>query len=377
MAAFASSTCWTRVSAEGGAERIAILVLAQLDPRRYARTICFSRSAAAEIVAGLEASGVEVLSLGRTHRYDLRPWLRLIRLGRRRRFDIVHSHKHGSNVWAALLSSVLHIPVFFAHEHSWPFAGNLRRLLLDRLLIAPRATRVIAVSAADRDAMIRVEKIDPQRIVVLPNGIPDPMAGDATAVRSELGLTESTPLITCVGIRAEKRVERIIRALGTVRATHPEAKLLLVGNAATRRSLEELAEHLSLRDAVHFLGFRDDISTLLNITDVGVIASEREGSPLAVLEYMAAGCGIVATRVGGIPDIVRDGKEGLLVEPGDEEALAEAIARLIGDGALRQHLGDAARRRQQAEFSLRTLVERTQDLYEETLAQVAVRADAG
>jgi glycosyltransferase involved in cell wall biosynthesis len=356
----------------GGAERIAVLVLERLDPNRFDRTICVSRHATEEVIGELERSGVHVLSLARKSRYDVAPWLRLLALGRRRRFHIVHSHKHGSNVWASLLKPILRFPIFFAHEHSWPFSGNLRRLLLDRLLIARSATRVIAVSEADRDAMIRVEKIDPSRIIVLPNGIPDPVVGDVDAVRRELGIPPGAPVVTCVGARPEKRVERIIQAVAAVRPRHPDVRLLVVGKSSVRKTLEELVERLSLKDNVHFLGFRGDIATLLKLTDVGVIASDREGSPLAVLEYMAAGCGIVASRVGGIPDMVRHGEEGLLVEPGDVDALAGAVGALLDEPELRQRLGDAAERRRESEYSMRTLVARTEALYEEGLARAGL-----
>ena len=357
----------------GGAERIAVLVLEQLDPVRFDRTICVSRHATPEVIDELRRSGVDVLSLARKSRYDVAPWLRLVALGRRRRFHVVHAHKHGSNVWASILAPLLRIPIFFAHEHSWPFAGNLRRLLLDRFLIARRATRVIAVSEADRDAMIRVEKIDPARIVVLPNGIADPVVGDVDAVREELGIPAAAPVVTCIGARPEKRIERVVEALSTVRGSHPDVRLLVIGRGYDERTLPALVERLSLNDAVHFLGFRSDIATLLKLTDVGVIASDREGSPLAVLEYMAAGCGIVVSRVGGIPDMVRHGEEGLLVEPGDVEGLADGIRTLIDDPELRRRLGAAAEQRRREEFSLQTLVARTEALYEEGLVWAGLR----
>jgi glycosyltransferase involved in cell wall biosynthesis len=224
--------------------------------------------------------------------------------------------------------------------------------------------------------MIRVEKIDPSRIIVLPNGIADPDVGDVDAVRKELGIPDGAPVVTCVGARPEKRVERIIEAVAAVRPRHPDVRLLVVGKSSVQRTLEELVERLSLKDNVHFLGFRKDIATLLQLTDVGVIASDREGSPLAVLEYMAAGCGIVASRVGGIPDMVRHGEEGLLVEPGDVDALAGAVGALLDDPELRQRLGAAAKRRREAEYSLRTLVARTEALYEEGLARAGLAPGA-
>lgn len=266
------------------------------------------------------------------------------------------------------MSTILRTPVFFAHEHSWSYSGDRFRILVDRLLIARRATRMIAVSDADRDAMIAVEKIDPSRIEVLPNGIPPTQAGDTTPLREELGLERNALVVACVGARPEKRVDILLRALPLLADVDPTFRLLVVGESTVERALRDLAAELGVEDLVSFLGYRGDVPSLLQLADIGVISSDREGSPLAVLEYMAAGCAIVATGVGGIPNMVEDGEEALLVEPNDPEALARALQRVLDDPQLRTRLSQAARKRQLRDFSLDEVVARTADLYETCFA---------
>lgn len=352
----------------GGAERLALSVLERLDPSKFDRFICFSRPTGEVVARDLQDAGIGLITLNRRSRLDVLPWARLLRIGRKEKFDIIHSHKHGSNFWGAIISALLRVPVFFAHEHSWPYAGDRFRVLVDRFLIAPRATRMIAVSNADREAMIAVERIDPSRIIVLPNGIATESPGDVEALREELGLAKEALVVVCVGARPEKRVDRLLTAVASLRHAHPQVRLLVIGRSSEESRLRELAASLAVEDLVSFLGHRTDISTLLQLADVGVIASDREGSPLAILEYMAAGCSIVATRVGGIPEIVRDGAEALLVEPGDPEALASAIGQLLLDPARRAALGAAAQERQIREFSLERTVAQTTELYEQHMA---------
>ena len=354
----------------GGAERLALSVLQRLDPARFDRSICFSRTVGDIPRETLRGSGIDVILLERRSRYDFLPWVKLVQLGRRKRFDVIHSHKHGSNFWGAVMSTILRTPVFIAHEHSWSYSGDPFRVLVDRLLIARRATRMIAVSDADRDAMIAVEKIDPARIVVLPNGIPPAEAGDTTPLREELGLEPAALVVACVGARPEKRVDILLRALSRLTDVGPTFQVLVIGESSVERALRDLAAELGVADLVTFLGFRGDVPSLLNLADIGVISSDREGSPLAILEYMAAECAIVATGVGGIPNMVEDGEEALLVAPNDPEALAGALRRVLDEPDLRTRLSGAARRRQLRDFSLDDVVAKTAGLYEACLAAV-------
>jgi glycosyltransferase involved in cell wall biosynthesis len=359
--------------AGGGAERLAVSVLTNLDPLVYDRYMCLSRYSEGKLVDAATRAGVKIVQLRRRSRYDVLPWLRLVRLLRRERIEILHSHKHGSNVWGAVISRVASVPVFLAHEHSWQYSGNRGRMLLDRFLIARRATKMIAVSAADRDSMISAEHISPAKIVVIPNGIIEDAPDDVSSVRNELNLPPGTITLACVGVRREKRVELVIEALDLLRMDHPDLVLLVIGDYQSELDLlREQAQKRNLSDRVFFLGERHDVSSLLAVTDIAVLASEREGSPLAVLEYMAAGCAVVATRVGGIPGLIRDGVEGVLVPPDDPVALAVSIGQLAGDPARRAELGSAARVRQAQDFSLSAVVRLTSELYEAALGRPTV-----
>jgi L-malate glycosyltransferase len=364
--------------AGGGAERLAVSVLTNLDPLEYDRYMCLSRSSEGHLVDVATRAGVKIFQLKRRSRYDVLPWLRLVRVLRRERIQILHSHKHGSNFWGAVISLVSSVPVFLAHEHSWQYSGNRARVLIDRFLIARRATKMIAVSAADRDAMISAEGISPSKIVVIPNGIFEQQPDDVSAVRDELNLPVGAVTLACVGVRREKRVELVIEALDLLRDAHPNLVLLVIGDYESELDiLRDHARRRSLLDRVFFLGERHDVSSLLALTDIAVLASDREGSPLAILEYMAAGCAVVATRVGGIPGMIRDGIEGVLVAPGDPGALAESIGQLAGDAGRRAELGSAAQARQAQDFSLSAVVRQTSELYAASLGAAAVETAAG
>lgn len=359
--------------AGGGAERLAVSVLTHLDPLAYDRYICFSRPSQGRLVEQARGAGVKILALDRRSRYDFLPWIKLLRLMRRERIQILHTHKHGSNFWGAIVSLLTSVPVFLAHEHSWQYSGNRARVLIDRFLISRRATKMIAVSAADRDAMISVERIKPSKIVLIPNGIIDRAPDDVASVRDELQLPPDATTIACVGVRPEKRVDLVIEALALLRVEHPDTHLLVIGDFESELDkLRELATSRRLLGRVHFLGERHDVPSLLALSDIAVLASDREGSPLAVLEYMAAGCAVVATRVGGIPNMIRDGVEGVLVDPGDAEVLAKRIGELVASPSRRAELGDAARSRQAQDFSLSAVVRRTSELYSESLGRPGV-----
>lgn len=353
-----------------GAETVASRIALGLDRHRFDSLLCSTRPSPPEVVEAARSSGVEVLELQRGSRFDLRSWLPLVRLLRGGAIDIVHAHKFGSNFWLSLLSPLAHAPVLVAHEHSWSYEGAPLRRIADRQLIARAATMVVAVSPADRMRMIELEHIPPDKVVFIPNGIPDPVEGDRELVRRALHLTGTTPVVgTVCGLRPEKDLETALRALARVSAHRPKLRFVVVGDGPERARLELLAEELGVRTV--FLGQRPnaELPGLLAAMDVAVLSSRSEGMPLAVLEWMAAGKAIVASRVGGVPSILADESEALLVPPGDEAAFAAAIDRLLGDPSERRRLGAAARRRQRLDFRFDQTLETIEDLYERLLAR--------
>jgi glycosyltransferase involved in cell wall biosynthesis len=334
-----------------------------LDPERFESIICSTRPSNRQHVKAARAEGVEVLELRRRSKFDVWRWRPLVQLLRSGRVDVVHAHKFGSNLWAALLKPRGRLPVLLAHEHSWSYEGRLRRVV-DRELIARRADAIVAVSPTDRQRMIELERIPPRKVVFIPNGIPDRPSGDADRVRSELGLRGSDWVVgTVCGLRPEKEVETALRALGRLAPNRPQLRFVVVGDGPERRWLERLAGELGVPTV--FLGQRanEEVPALLAAMDVLVCSSRFEGMPLAVLEWMAAGKAIVASRVGGIPAILEDGEEALLVAPRDYVAFADAIACLLDDPAERRRLGDAAQRRQREQFRFDQTIAQLESLY--------------
>jgi glycosyltransferase involved in cell wall biosynthesis len=219
------------------------------------------------------------------------------------------------------------------------------RRLVDRELIGRRADAIVAVSPTDRMRMIELERIPAEKIVFVPNGIPDRPAGDGRRIRSELGLAVSDPVVgTVCGLRPEKELETTLRALGRLAPHRPQLRFVVVGDGPERARLERLAEQLGVPS--FFLGHRpnEEVPDLLAAMDVLVCSSRFEGMPLAVLEWMAAGKAIVASRVGGLPAILDDPVE-------------------------RRRLGDAAQRRQRKEFRFDQTVALLESLYERLYAE--------
>jgi glycosyltransferase involved in cell wall biosynthesis len=348
-----------------GAETVATRIALGLDPDRFESVICSTRPSQRQHVEAARAEGIEVLELGRRSKVDVWRWRPLVRLLRSGKVDVVHAHKFGSNVWLALLTPRgRRSPVLVAHEHSWSYEGTLRRIV-DREVIGRRADAIVAVSPSDRTRMIELERIRPEKVVYIPNGIPDRPVGSGERVRAKLGIADSDPVVgTVCGLRPEKELETALRALGRVAPHLPRLRFVVVGDGPERRRLERLAAELGVPTL--FLGHRPNVEMpdLLAAMDVLVLSSRFEGMPLAILEWMAAGKAIVASRVGGVPAILEHGRDGVLVPPRDFVALGDEVARLLDDPAERRRLGEAAQRRQRDEFRFDQTVAQIEGLYE-------------
>jgi glycosyltransferase involved in cell wall biosynthesis len=331
-------------SSTGGAERFALGLATHLPQDRFEPWLCATRSCDEISVRALDAAGVRHLALGRRAKWDVHHMGRLVRLLRRERFDILHTHMFGSNLWGAAIGSACRVPVIVAHEHSWAYEGEFGRAWLDGHVIGRLATRFVAVSSADGERMVAHEHVDPGKVVVIPNGyIPSPAATD-TDVRAQLGLDHDALVIGIAAVlRPEKRIDLLLEAHTKVRAQVPQAQLVIAGDGPCRLSLEAQARALGIGDAVHFLGARNDVDSVLRASDVGALSSDREGSPLLVFECMANSAPMVATTVGGVPDVIEHERTGLLVPRRDPAALARGLIRLLTEPERRLAMAAAGR----------------------------------
>lgn len=340
--------------------------------------VCASRAPECEAADRLRAEGVPLLRLARTSSRAVGAWKPLVQLLRRGGtdgggVDILHAHKFGSNTWGVALGRLSRVPVVIATEHTWSYQGQPVRKAVDHV-IGRASSAFVAVSEEDRRRMISVERVPARKIRVIPTGLVPHADGEAAAevdVRAELGLSPDTPVVgTVCAVREQKRLDVLLRAFATVRASLPDARLLIVGDGPDYPRLQRDVAALAPEGSVMLLGRRDDVPSVMRAMDVFAISSDFEGSPLALIEAMAQGVAVVATRVGGVPDILGgDGVAGLLVPPGEPGPLADALLRVLRDPALRQTLGGSGARRAADEYTFDRVVERWEDLYTELAAR--------
>lgn len=356
---------------DGGAERF-VAGLAEHMPRdRVEPWVCSTRHGHDSAVRSLSAAGVPHLDLERTARWQIHRLARVVTLVRRERFDVLHAHKFGSNVWGSLIGRLCGVPVVIAHEHNWSYSHDRLRAWLDRRVVGRLSTRFVAVSRAGREQMIAIERVPPASVVVMPTAyIPHPREAGQD-IRSELELGPHARVVASVAnLRPEKALEVLIDAHALLLGRLGETHLVIAGEGDCRPQLERQIERLGLGRSVHLLGPRRDVDAIVRAADVGVMSSDWEGMPLFALECMAAGTPLVATAVGGLPEIVDDGRTGLLVPPRDPAALAAAVHRIFADTPLAGRLAREAARRS-SDFTIGAVASKYADLYDQLVMEAA------
>jgi glycosyltransferase involved in cell wall biosynthesis len=352
----------------GGAERFAVGLALALPKDRFDVTVCATREEGGRLAAELDAGGVRHFSLARRGGADPLAFRQLARFLKSERIDVLHAHKFGSNLWGTILGRLARVPVVVAHEQTWSYEGQPLRRFLDGKVIGRLANCFVSVSNADKERMVEVEGVPEEKIVTLPNAY---IPRDREAVgdlRAELSLPSGAPLVgTVAQLRPQKALHVLIDAFAVVARSRPEARLLIVGEGGDKGRLEAHAAASEAADRILFPGLRTDIDTVLGALDVAAMSSDFEGLPLFVLECMAHGTPLVATRVGGIPDALEDGRSGLLVPPRDPAAMAGAIESLLADPGRRQAMAEAAQQRV-ADFTIDRVAARFADLYDRLLA---------
>jgi glycosyltransferase involved in cell wall biosynthesis len=353
----------------GGAEILVLEFARRLDPQRFESFLCTTRrpepdraALAAREAAELERGGVRVLNLDRASSRSLVPWSRLWWLLVRERIDVVHAHMPRANVPGALLARGARVPVVVGHEHgSVRYADPMRRLL-NRTVVGPLSDAVLAVSDWDRRRLVAEQGLPASRVRVFRNGIL-PLPDDVDDVRPELA-DPGVPIVGALGrLDPVKGYDTLIEAVARLRASEVRLRCVIAGVGPDEARLRGLIRERGVEGEVVLLGLRDDVPALLRAFDVAVMSSRSEGAPLAIIEYMAAGLPIIATRVGGIPELIEPEVHGILVAPDDPEALAAGVRRVLEHPDRAAELAAAARTRQQAEFDLDVVVGRLEDLY--------------
>jgi glycosyltransferase involved in cell wall biosynthesis len=365
-----------KLGEQGGAERFTLGLAAHLPRDRVEPWVCVTRDATEGALQTLRAAEVPCVVLGRRTRWESHRMLGLVRLLRQEHFDVLHTHMFGSNLWGTVIGRLAKVPVLIAHEHTWSYEGNPARTWVDGNVIGRLATRFVAVSAPDAQRMVDHEGVPAKKVVVMPTAYVPRNTGNGN-IRAELGLDDATPLVgTAAVLRPQKAIDVLLDAFALVLKRVPAAQLVIAGDSVMRKdgtrdplrqTLEGRARDLGIRTSVHFLGVRDDVDAILSASDVAALSSDFEGTPLFVFECMAHNAPLVATAVGGIPDVVEDGVSGVLVPRRDPRALADALSELLADPGRRAAMSAAAAERLR-NFTIGSLASRFADLYEDLVS---------
>ncbi len=344
-----SETGW-----RGGQQQVLLLAQGLAKHPRFrgeAITVCRPGSHLADRLA---AAGLMRAELEMSSPWSPRAICGLRRLARERSADMLHahtSHAHNLSVLASIATS-LHVVatrrVAFAPKGAWKYR---------------RCARVVAISHAIA-GLLHAACVAPDRIDVIPSGI-DPArftGADRTRGRQAFGIADDELAVVCIAaLEGEKGIATLLASWNTLAPAYQRAHLILVGDGSLRGTLTAQAQSMP---RVHFLGFRNDISDLLAAADIVTQPSLSEGLGTTVMDAMYAEKPVVASRAGGLPELIEDSVDGLLVSVGAAEPLAQALGRLLADDSLRVRLGTAAGATARRRFLASAMVDAYVDLYD-------------
>jgi len=372
----------------GGAQENTLLTVRHLDRTRYEVTLASGPSLGPE--GSLEAevpqdvAFVRIPELVRSpHPFkDPLALQKLYRLMRRGRYHLVHTHTTKAGILGRIAARLARIPVVVHTPHGHAFHGYLGPLgtvALRRVeaALARWTDAIVCLTEAERSDHLRLGVGRPEQFEVIHSGVdlsrfrlPE---GPPEAKRQELGLPDRARLVGCVArLVPVKGVQVLLEAVPRIRERVPDAVVVFVGDGELRPHLERRARELGVDGAVRFLGLRRDVAEIVPVFEVAVQPSLNEGMGKAAVEAMAAGKPVVASAVSGLVDVVQDGHNGVLVPPGDPQALASAIADLLTHPERARRLGETARRTAQA-YGVKAMMARLEALYGRLLRAKGLR----
>jgi len=356
----------------GGAEWVAANLLRTLDPEQFdVRAISLRGPFGGDIEETLAQDGIPVWYMGKERGFDPLVLARVARIMEHFRPQVVHTHTYALHyalpyMLCRRIPAMVHTVHNLAEREMDKWSGRWVRWIAFRRGVVP-----VAIAREVADSIRRVYGIDD--FPLIPNGIQvDTFRGpsiDRERWRNKERFAPTDVLFVCVaGLRPQKNPALLLEAFHRGPASDPRALLLFVGRGALKSELERQIGASGLQERVHLLGLRSDIAEILNAADVFVLSSDYEGSPLVVLEAMAAGKPMISTAVGGVPELVEGGC-GLLVPSGDAQALSKAMRYMLESPKARKSMGEASARRAVERFDLRVMTEAYENLYKTGIAK--------
>lgn len=349
----------------GGMERIISAIARGLGKDKFkVRVWCLSRGG--DIFEELIRSGIKAEVLGMRSDRDILFLLKLYWKMIRGNIRVLHTHGYPASTLGRLTAIFAGIPVIVSHVHSTYWNYTRKQILIERFL-SRFTDRIVCCSQAVADFVTGQEGIGPKKVKVIYNGVSEenfrPADKSGTPEKNEF-------LVGCVAsLAAHKGHKYLLEAAAYVKNNfRPKVKFILAGDGVLRKELEEYASKLGVAQEVEFRGVVGDIPQLLESLDVAVlVSSEREGLGIALIEAMAAGKPVIGTNIGGIPEVIQDGENGLLVAPKDSLALAKAIISLLEDNQRAEAMGKRGKTIARERFSLPAMIRQIEDVYQDLI----------
>ncbi|MCI0695588.1 glycosyltransferase [candidate division KSB1 bacterium] len=355
----------------GGKENGVVNLVNGLDPDIFESYI-FTYVRGGPLAQRVDPSRCRVVELGDKLGGDYRLYFKVAREFWRYRIHIAHTHS-----WATLMEGIVGaklaaVPIIIHGEHGTMQTESKLHIHMQRWFWR-RADQILSVSEALRENLHQTFDFPKERIRVVANGVDlsrFDLSRNGVDYKARLGVPPEALVFGAVGrLVPVKAYPILLKAAKLVFREIPPAHLVIVGDGPLRNELVQLARDYNMLDRVHFLGTRKDVSEILRALDVYVLCSESEGMSNTILEAMASGRPVVATAVGGNPELVSDGETGLLVRPDHPHRLATAIMKLLREPACRRRLGQGGRRRVEEQFSLESMVRNYAKVYLELFAR--------
>lgn len=325
-----------------------------------------------ELGQQLQNEGVDVVSLDRKPGRDWRLPGRMSKILRDRNVEIIHAHQYTPFFYSAIARMTGYRRgklILTEHGRHFPDVVSVKRRLLNQYVLSRYATKVNACCHFSGVALEQLDGFRRQKVDVIYNGIDTQhfrAPEDRHAIREKLGLQSDRKYIAMVArFHPIKDHTMLIKSFAQVAKENANADLLLIGDGEERERAERLVEELNIRDRVQFWGIRHDVKQILQAVDIFALTSISEAASLTLLEAMACGRAVVTTNVGGNPEIVRDGTDGLLVGRGDSKECAQALLEILNDDGLADQLGQSARHRVVQKFDWRDNVAAFANLYQQ------------
>lgn len=357
-----------------GSERHLLALLPRLNPARFEVTFLVledPRFPMNDYFSLFEGSGIRVEKMPIRHDVDPLLFVRLKKYIYAGEFDLVHTHLIHGTIYGNFAAKTAGVKRIICTRHDCsPYMENYFYRFLVRSS-SRLCKKIIVISKAIGDFVVRTENIPQEKIVPILYGLDLPeeiYSPSPQELRHRFGVEDHMPVLAAVGRLVTSKGHRtLIESLPIVLKEVGETTLLIAGSGPLEGDLKKLARKLGVEERVRFLGFLNDVDPLYRTIDLLVHPSLREGFGLTVLEAMGHGLPVIASRVTALPEIVEDGKTGILVAPQNTQALAEAIIRILKDKPLRMKMGAAGLRRMTEHFLLDRMVRETEELYDEIL----------